>query len=582
MRSGGVGPCRAQGNHNEAATGLQAIPPEPAAQQITMTNVLRFHSILLLAALASSSLVAQISQGGLIAGNWPAADFPPGNPTSASGDISALQRESLGKMLFWDEQLSADRTMACGSCHAMEFGGNDKNGGVRSVGFDGILNTVDDTFGSPGVVLQDLNADYEADPQFGVDRQVTVFNAPTMINAAFFTRLFWDRRAGPDFKDESGQTIPGFTVNAALEDQAAGPPTNSVEMGHAGMQWIEIEQKLGALEPLTLATNIPSTFPITTGTTYQLHFDQAFGAGPITRQKVAMALAAYMRTLISDQNPFDLGTMTTRQTAGWNIFRTSGCIICHSNGGVIEVDPNGALLDPADNVFSDGARHDIQLDNHSFRAKTPTLRNVGLRKRLFHSGHVRTLREAMSQQYNNPAKQPRFRFDPLLAPAAAGAVIDFLENALTDPRVAQGLPPFDHPTLRGDITPFGSNLTGPGSAGSGGLVPKIIGNSPSKIGNTDWKVGLGNALPSTLAQLWFSPAMNPGQVVMGIPVEIQLSSATRMVGAVTGPTGTATFKQALPGTAALIGLPLNWQWFVFDPQATSGVAASPAASFQLF
>jgi hypothetical protein len=113
-------------------------------------------------------------------------------------------------------------------------------------------------------------------------------------------------------------------------------------------------------------------------------------------------------------------------------------------------------------------------------------------------------------------------------------------------------------------------------------VPKIIGNSPSKIGNTDWKVGLGNALPSTLAQLWFSPAMNPGQVVMGIPVEIQLSSATRMVGAVTGPTGTATFKQALPGTAALIGLPLNWQWFVFDPQATSGVAASPAASFQLF
>jgi len=51
----------------------------------------------------------------------------------------------------------------------------------------------------------------------------------------------------------------------------------------------------------------------------------------------------------------------------------------------------------------------------------------------------------------------------------------------------------------------------------------------------------------------------------------------------TGPTaGTATVHQPVPFNPGLIGLPLNWQWFVTDPAATGGLAASRAAQMTIF
>jgi hypothetical protein len=48
------------------------------------------------------------------------------------------------------------------------------------------------------------------------------------------------------------------------------------------------------------------------------------------------------------------------------------------------------------------------------------------------------------------------------------------------------------------------------------------------------------------------------------------------------PNGTATVHQPVPFDPGLIGLPLNWQWFVSDPAATSGLAASRAAQMVIF
>ena len=63
---------------------------------------------------------------------------PPQNPQTPAKIV-------LGKILFWDEQLSSDDSVACGTCHLPEFGGSDGRlqGGLHP-GPDGVFGTVDD------------------------------------------------------------------------------------------------------------------------------------------------------------------------------------------------------------------------------------------------------------------------------------------------------------------------------------------------------------------------------------------------------------------------------------------------------
>ena len=531
-------------------------------------------------------LVANETQAQLI-GQWPTPATPPGNAPDS-------RRALLGKVLFWDEQLSADRTVACGTCHFPESGGNDANGGALNPGNDGILGTADDIFGSPGVVRQDANGNYVHDPVFGVNRQVTGFNAPTQIGAAFFEGVFWDKRATSPFTFESGITVPGFSVNAALESQVVGPPVSPVEMGHDGIVWSEIEQKLGALQPLALASKIPPSIPKSViSSTYTKIFPLVFGPTPIgtpitSRERIAMAIASYMRTLIPNNAPIDGGiqNLTQAQQNGFNLFKNQGnCVVCHSVNG-LTTNAAGNFTDSNDNLLSDGALHNIQLLNHPRLVKTPTLRNVGLRKRFFHSGQFGTLQETMTQQYNNAATALFFRFNPLLNATEEQEVIDFMANALTDPRVAQAQFPFDRPRMRSEVVPFGKNHFGPGSSGTGGFVPVMISNAPEKIGNNAWKVGVGHGLGGSMAIPIGSRAAQPGQIINGIPVEIDLSQATvfppiQLSGSNPGE-GTGTLKLSVPNLPGLIGTPFFIQFFLVDPQAAGGIAASPAARFKFF
>ncbi len=56
-----------------------------------------------------------------------AADLPP-VPVPAENPITE-QKRVLGKILFWDEQLSSDGTVACGTCHRPGAGGGDPRAG---------------------------------------------------------------------------------------------------------------------------------------------------------------------------------------------------------------------------------------------------------------------------------------------------------------------------------------------------------------------------------------------------------------------------------------------------------------------
>jgi cytochrome c peroxidase len=94
----------------------------------------------------------------------------------------------LGKALFHSPLLSKDNTIACSSCHMVDFGGDD--------GFPISL---------------------------GVNNAKGTRNSPTVLNASLNFRQFWDGRA------------------SSLEDQATGPIHNPVEMGSS---WAEIIPKL--------------------------------------------------------------------------------------------------------------------------------------------------------------------------------------------------------------------------------------------------------------------------------------------------------------------------------------------------
>jgi cytochrome c peroxidase len=148
-----------------------------------------------------------------------------------------MAKVNLGQALFWDEQLSSTRSVACATCHIVDAGGHDPRLTIGSFsttnpGPDTTYGTPDDITGSPGLPLSDASGLYVLEPTFGIDVQVTPRKAPSVLNAAYAPRLFWDGRAGPVFRDPiSGAIVLGG--GAALESQVLGPPLATAEMAHS-------------------------------------------------------------------------------------------------------------------------------------------------------------------------------------------------------------------------------------------------------------------------------------------------------------------------------------------------------------
>src|SRR5216684_5254615 len=162
---------------------------------------------------------------------------PPGNPVTAT-------KAYLGKTLFWDEQLSSTRTVACGTCHFASNGGSDaramvNNARSRNAGADGVFGTADDVFASPGVISNNSDGTFSWSPLYGFREQVTGRKSRSYIDAGYSNSLFWDGRATSTFTDPSGGAVV-LANGAALESQVTGPPVSSAEMAHAGRTWNDV------------------------------------------------------------------------------------------------------------------------------------------------------------------------------------------------------------------------------------------------------------------------------------------------------------------------------------------------------
>jgi hypothetical protein len=162
---------------------------------------------------------------------------PAGNPVTAA-------KAYLGKALFWDEQLSSTRTVSCGTCHFATNGGSDSrtvtgSARARNPGADGLFNTDDDVFASPGVTFSNADGTYSLSPVYGFNEQVTGRKSRSYIDAAYSNALFWDGRATQTFTDPlSGSVV--LQTGAALESQVLAPPVSSAEMAHAGRDWNDV------------------------------------------------------------------------------------------------------------------------------------------------------------------------------------------------------------------------------------------------------------------------------------------------------------------------------------------------------
>ena len=242
----------------------------------------------------------------------------------------------------------------------------------------------------------------------GVNGQTGGRSAPTVWNSAFNAVQFWDGRA------------------ATLEAQAAGPVTNPIEMGMKS--WDDVVARLKTIEG------------------YQVAFEQAFGKDSISKDNATKAIAAYERTLITPNSPYDKyvsgdkSALTEQQVRGMNLAQELGCTACHSgpafNGpGMFQKFPvNSNAFFAAKYHFNDdkGLAEVTKKAEDAHMWKVPTWRNIALTAPYFHNGAAKTLDEAV-------AVMGKTQLDKDLSKEQIADIVAFL-NSLTGEFPKQTMP----------------------------------------------------------------------------------------------------------------------------------------------
>ena len=394
--------------------------------------------LLLLVASVASPTLAEL----------PPVPAPPENPLTE-------EKRILGKILFWDEQLSSDDTVACGTCHRPAAGGADPRSGLHPGREAG---SFDDVAGSPGIRRLDSSGQPETDPVFGTGPQVTTRSSPSVFGALWADSLFWDGRAAGRFVDPETGTV-AIATGGALETQALAALASPVEMARAGRSWDELNAKLAQRRPLALADRLPADVAaaLQSSPTYSALFVAAFGDGRISAARIAMAIASYERSLVPDQTPWDLfvagddSALTNFERLGWEAMQSMRCTSCHepplfSTNAFANIGLRRSEIDPGRQAITGN-------DDDAGAMRIPSLRNVGLKPRLMHTGQFSSLAEAI-EFYRNPAALPGVdelpgggAYNFAINPTNAADIRAFLQRALTDARVAAERFPFDRPRL---------------------------------------------------------------------------------------------------------------------------------------
>lgn len=198
-------------------------------------------------------------------------------------------------------------------------------------------------------------------------------NSPTLINRALGHAFFWDGRAA--------------SLEAQILEVMKLPPA-------LGTTHEVLGNKLNRIEG------------------YRQQFEQVFG-GAVTAERVAMALATFVRTILSGNSPFDrfeAGDRTVLSPAsqrGLKLFKgKANCAKCHTgfnftdeqfhNTGVGLYDPNPDL-----------GRYNVTKRGEDMGVfKTPTLRDIAKTAPYMHDGSLKTLEEVIQYYDKGGIKNP--------------------------------------------------------------------------------------------------------------------------------------------------------------------------------
>ena len=287
---------------------------------------------------------------------------------------------TLGRVLFYDKNLSMNNTVSCASCHIQENGFSDPN--ALSTGFNG---------------------------------ELTSRNSMGLANARFYEngRFFWDERA------------------ATLEAQTLVPIQDLVEMG---LTLPELEEKL-TQQPYyaALFTNAFGDETITSNRV-ALALSQFIRSMVSYESKFDEGLAQTQD--IDDNFP----NFTTSENRGKQLFMSNQtrCFDCHATNVFVGDDARNNGLDAT--ITDPGVGGITGNNNELGEFKVPSLRNIALTGPYMHDGRFETLEEVIehynSGVQNNPNLDNRLtqgnnvrRLN--LSDTDKQALVDFL-NTLTD------------------------------------------------------------------------------------------------------------------------------------------------------
>lgn len=187
---------------------------------------------------------------------------------------------------------------------------------------------------------------------------------------------------------------------------------------------------------------------------YKKLFTEAFGDIAITPDQVTQALAAYERTILCNDTPYDRfaagdkAALTDGQQRGLDVFLgKGGCIACHTpphftaamqaEGGVYWNAGVGiANRDPA--TVDIGRKKVTSKDEDWAAFKVPSLRGVGKSPPYFHDGSMAKLEDvvhymASGAQAGAPNLSPLLATSKNLTPAEETDLVDFLRGGLACP-----------------------------------------------------------------------------------------------------------------------------------------------------
>jgi hypothetical protein len=220
--------------------------------------------------------------------------------------------------------------------------------------------------------------------------------------------------------------------------------------------------------------------------------------------------------------------------------------------------------------------------NNLGQFRTPSLRNVELRAPYMHNGRFSTLEEVVEfynrgGDFNAPNKDPRVR-PRNLSPQQRADLVAFLKRPLTDPRVAANASQFDRPALYTESSRV-PQIVGTGTAGAGGRIPQATAIEPPLVGNSNFTVGVSNALGGATATLVINNT-DPG--TGAIPASGSFARVTIQLSGSGNGNGYGSTSLPIPNDPALINKTFYGRWYVNDASGSNGVAISPAFRFTIF